>query len=752
MIPLRQNVFRNLTRTNLVKVRASGVLISRFQSSVAGGNSTVAGEKLGKNGAIASETGENALVDSAKQVRNNNTGNRINNSKKIPQRNAKLRDISNQIQDLVKASKSDLTEAVEIMEEGLSYLREIQLSENITDNSIYFRFQPIVTELLFKALEPNSTLGSRSAEDLLDIFSKYGVIHRYHYTVVAVKYFKSGEDKAVIYQNVLQLWLKFLEFDRNNKATGMASVKAGNIEYRPYYLPNLVYFAYGQTCALQGVNFSLEDASKLLNQDLPNVILIRNTLKDLHLFTGYKNEFQEFQKEVNSQNFEAMDPNGHVVYRRIRDASEKKNGNALNSIYSEIQEAASRNKKPINEDTLIRLMDGYFEAGRTDEVFAIFQSLLAHGIEKPSIRAWDVVLRAMGSPSYVNRLSPAQKTKLGTNIEKTVETILSNGTELTAKTLSIVISGFATLDRFDKVDEYLQRFSTEGEGKLPVIAPTKNNILIGLVLNKKITEAETKLKEFVNEKNGYVPSSSVMNTFLGYYAKISNFAAVEGILEFMKKHNIPEEVGTVTSVIDIYFKMHHEKGLAADVDQILQRVSNSKSVPLNDFTYTAIIDGLLKDGNNVAAARSIFDRASKKYATSAHLYSAMLRGELDYGSIEAAEKLFDVYIKKIRNDTRIWNTMINLLLHKREELALQYYENLKNEKLAHPNYFTYYFLFNHFIKRGKKETIQSLIDDLGQRPLRDFGSELPKILNKLAGDYNFSPELSNILAEQKKQN
>ncbi|ABN68317.2 hypothetical protein PICST_33495 [Scheffersomyces stipitis CBS 6054] len=741
MIPLRQTVFRNLTRTNIVKLRRSGQFLSRFQSTAADTlkATTSTSSPIVKNDKNVSEKAPEGSTKNG------------NHSKKAPHRNVKLRDISNQIQDLVKSSKSDLTEAIEILEEGLSYLREIQLAENISDNSIYFRFQPIVTELLFKALDPATSLGNKSVEDVLEIFTKYGVCHKYHYTVVASRYFKSGEDKAVIYQNVLKLWLQFLEFEKSNNATGMASVKAGEIEYRPYYLPNLVYFAYSQTCSLQGVKFSFEDASKLLNQTLPNPVLIRNSLMDLRIFDGYKKEFQSFQKSIHELSAESLDPNGPEVYRKIREAGEKKNQVALNIIQKEIQEAAARNNNPINEDTLIRLMDGYYEADRPDEVFAIFQNLLSHGIEKPSIRAWDVVLRTMGTPSYISKISSAQRGKLIKSIESTIETILNNGTEITAKTLSIIIGSFANLNKFDKVDEYLQRFSIEGEGKLPVIAPTKNNILIGLALNKKISEAEEKLKEFVRA-GGYVPSTSVMNTFLGYYAKINNYAAVEGILEFMKKHNIPEEVGTYTSVIDIYFKMHREKGLVADVDKVLDNISASKSIPLNDFTYTALIDGLVKNGANIEAARSIFEKASKKYPASAHLYTAMLRGELDQGSVSSAEKLFDVYIKKIRNDARIWNTMINSLLSKREELALQYYENLKNDAHSSPNHFTYYFLFHHFIKRGNKETVQHLIDDLSQKPLRDFGNELPKMLGKLTGEYKFGPELINILSNQKKQN
>lgn len=124
-----------------MKLRRLGQFLSRFQSTAADTlkATTSTSSPIVKNDKNVSEKAPEGSTKNG------------NHSKKAPHRNVKLRDISNQIQDLVKSSKSDLTEAIEILEEGLSYLREIQLAENISDNSIYFRFQPIVTELLFKA-------------------------------------------------------------------------------------------------------------------------------------------------------------------------------------------------------------------------------------------------------------------------------------------------------------------------------------------------------------------------------------------------------------------------------------------------------------------------------------------------------------------------------------------------------------------------------------------------------------------------
>ena len=58
--------------------------------------------------------------------------------------NNKLRDISSQIRASVNSSSNDLTESIEILEEGLSYLREIQQVEGLSDETIFSIFQPIL--------------------------------------------------------------------------------------------------------------------------------------------------------------------------------------------------------------------------------------------------------------------------------------------------------------------------------------------------------------------------------------------------------------------------------------------------------------------------------------------------------------------------------------------------------------------------------------------------------------------------------
>lgn len=99
-------------------------------------------------------------------------------------------------------------------------------------------------------------------------------------------------------------------------------------------------------------------------------------------------------------------------------------------------------------------MNGYYECQVHSKVFQVFQQMIQNGIEKPSIASWDFVIRSMGHPSYIRGFTKEQRDTTINNIERTVETIIGNDTELTPKTLSIIVGCFANLNRFDKVDEF----------------------------------------------------------------------------------------------------------------------------------------------------------------------------------------------------------------------------------------------------------------------------------------------------------
>lgn len=724
MIPLRQLVYRNVPKASILKTGTQVLTSARFQSTIQPSQAKVVNEKQPFQGK--------------------------RKTTKFKPVNNKLRDISSQIRASVNASSNDLTESVEILEEGLSYLREIQQVEGLSDETIFSIFQPILASIIDKALSPSYNASSKSVNEILDVFITYNVAHAYHFTKAMIHELKSGEERQTTYENVLGYWLKFIEYSKtsnNPHVFKMYKVLREN-GFHQNDIKNLAYYAYVQSCLLQDVKYDFKDALRLLQtEELPEIFQIKRTIMSLRLNKFLSKDFQLFEKKLEALNLESLDPNGSIIINKINNAITHSDVNLLNKVYEQMQDASIKNNKPINENTLIRLMNGYYECQQHSKVFEVFQKMILNGIEKPSIASWDFVIRSMGHPSYIRGLSKEKQEITINSIERTVETILGKGTELTPKTLSIVVGSFANLDRFDKVEEYLQKYSTQGDGSLKVIHSTNNNILIGLLLNKKVTEAEQKLKEFMENGSNFVPSTTAMNSFINHYSKTKNYKAVDGILKFMKQHNIPDEVGTYTIVIDLYFKLHREKGLAPDIQELLSSFKDAgvNGLQINEYTLSTLVDGLVKDGTNLSAARVLYDHISKMNKLSPQTMTSMMKGELDYGLVGKAETIFDKYIKSVRNDPRIWNLMIKSLLASHDDLALNYYLRFKEQSKLNmkiqPNYYTFYFLLSHYLKKGKTEKVQFLINEMSDKSSNDLGYELPKMLRSLTDKYKFSPSL-----------
>lgn len=661
--------------------------------------------------------------------------------------NRKLRDISVQVKQSVEsANGAEVGEAIDILEEGISYLREIQETEKITDDLLYSVFQPVTAVLFDKILADSATLGSRSVEDVLDMLITQKIAHNYHFLKVAEHTVKANPNTTG-YTQVLQLWLRYLEFVKDNSIGRMPYVirlpflpyRERNFDNRDFQ--NLAYFSYVMHCLDSGVEYNVKDAMKILQiQDVsrvPQKFHVTGTLKRLKV-PELKEAVSKYERQINDLNIKAMDPNGPFVVKRIEAARLQNNPALLNTLFEQMKTASVTNEVPITEATFNRVMNTYIELHKFDEALDIFRNLLeVKGT--PSAATWGLAIKAMGHPTNVKELSSAAKKSMVDNVENTVKTMIASGVEMNARTLAVVVGAFAALNRVDLVDQYLETYKD-----LPVVHLTRNNILLGLVSNKRIDEAEAKLKEYLKADETYKPSTGLMNAYLAHYVSSGNDKAVEGLIKYMKENGIAEDVGTITTFISYYFKMYRNKGQVPDVSALLKLLK--ENVPYNQFTTTAIIDGLAKDGVNLEAARSVFDHFCKenpRFKYNMGVLTTLITAELDFGSIANALELFDFYVAKLRNDTRAWNMMITALLPKQEKLALDYYNRLLEQVPFNvkPNYFTYYFMLDHFIKTGNDKRIQWTLDEIANNNVGELGNSLPRMIDRLKHKFDVKPQL-----------
>lgn len=640
---------------------------------------------------------------------------KINNTTtpRVKKVNHKLHDISQQIKQIVE-SNNDLNESKEIFEEGISFLREIQHEEYISDRDLYNAFLPLATKLLIRAKKAGADL-----EEYLSLFVKYRVAHQYHFTEVAANLLKNEDGKLAIYQKIIQMWVTFIEYDKLNFIPN-AFVETGDarIRYNKYQLPHIVYYAYVLSCLLQNIPYSEKDALRFFETNkLPLYNEVKNTLMNYRVFNRL--EFEKFREFLENDRKSKVDPNSITMLNRINRATDRK---VLDDIYSEIAEVCEKRDLKIEERIMVQLMEKYLYYDEYDQVFSMFQNIMKSGIS-PSIDAWNLVLKAMINPNRFNSATPEQKEEFMQKFERTLKTILASGLKYNVNTLSSIISAYSIADKFDIAEDYAKQYASLG-----INDAAKDGILRGLIFNDKIAEAETKMEEYIKDGSNYKPNVGVMNDFLNYYFKKQNYNAIFGINDFMKQHGIEENVVTLTTMINAYFKYLVSIGKSPNLGDFLKTLKGAKS--LNEHSFASVLNGLILSAN-IDAARQLYHVLKRKFPRSAWIQSNMLTAELTLGEVSAAEQIFIHYITKIRNDPIIWNTMVRNVLLRDENKALEYYTKMKKAGDVKPNEFTYYFLLDYFYKKHNKEVVRKVVDDLAKSSLTSYGAKLPNVLSKI---------------------
>lgn len=327
---------------------------------------------------------------------------------------------------------------------------------------------------------------------------------------------------------------------------------------------------------------------------------------------------------------------------------------------------------------------------------------------------------------------------------------MSSGVQFNGETVGAIVSGYANFGRFDKAQEYIDKYAKGVKDNGAVISLCNDGILRGLVYNGKIEEAESKLKQFMETYPQYKPHTHVMNDFLNYYAKKKNYKAINGITNFMRKHNIAENVSIKTTMINAYFESLHAIGKTPDLSSFLAKMESSENAGkrgFNEQMHSTLLKGLIQ-GANIEAARQLFDILKSRYPRSAWLNTNMMVGELTLGNVKLGEDIFNYYIKEIRNEPIIWNTFIHNLLARDEKLADFYFEKMKQDSQVQPNFYTYYFMLQHYRRKAKKDRLQQLVNELAEVDWTSYGTSLPDFIKRLT---NYLDVPASLLSKLDKQ-
>ncbi|EGV64135.1 hypothetical protein CANTEDRAFT_130460 [Yamadazyma tenuis ATCC 10573] len=616
-------------------------------------------------------------------------------------------------------------ESVEIFEEAISYLREVQVADVIPSFDIYISFQKLGVTLLRNLIEGKAS--SEEVDNVLQVLIEHRVVHAIHFCQV-MKYNLELAD----YTRNLRCWVSYLE-TKNSFGSDSALIDKPfqNVRYDfPSFSYSLVrdltYYSYFLGSKTD-YKFSFEDVKNVLQAD--NLAPAWRVHDNLEKFLGPSSQLDDFKTSVGRLYYQSVssDPNSSESLKRMDAYAAKRDGRGLVQFYDSLK------GQNLDYKTVHKLMISFYEVGRFDMVYEMFNGLIKKDLKltKP---VWDVMIKSMGHADNTRGLTQESKDELAVNVEKLINTMVEQGFDVDARVLASIVASFSNLNRFDKVDEYLETYSS-----VPVIHVTKSSYLMGLILNDRVEEAEKKLKQFMGEDSTYAPSASSMNALLDHYSKQNNLDAVNGIIKFMGDHDIAENVVSLTIVADLYFRVTRKRGLVPNVEEMFSLFKKTNT-NINMHTYAVIMDGLIKN-YNLQAARDIFEWLKKgnhlKKQNSVNIMTIMIKGELDFGDVDRAESLFDEYLKGFANDTQAWNMMIVSILDKNEKAGWNYYLRLQKQKVnnVRPNFYTFYFLFRHFVRKNNRAIIEQLIADLDRAELTSLGKDLPRILRELSTDY-----------------
>lgn len=658
----------------------------------------------------------------------------------------KLKDIAQQItQSVTDADPQNLSEAVDIFEEGVSYLRDIQQNEAIDDEFFFKYFQATATSLLTKAIESqNNQVISR----VFDIMTTNRVAHNFHFGQYQQYLLLQGK-----YSEILTVWLQYLEYSKASepRMQFVMSRPFGHhtdSKFLNYYSRNVAYFAYVTQCSAAGVEQSLVDTLKLLQIEdialLPTPAQMRFTLKDSLSIDSVKQDFKKFEQQAQALSIKMLDPNGDAMAKRITLLSKRGNFRQLKQFYEKMLAASVENNLPLKEESLARVMTAFVDLHQFADAFEVFNTMTTKF--QPTLTSWALLLKAIGHPKHVAFLSDSEKMTMAQNVTSTIASMEAMGVPMDAKSLAVAVGAMSNLNQQKEVQVLLKKYAN-----IPMVQLTRHNILLGMILNNQTAEAEKLMQRYLKDVPNYTPSIHLLNSFMSSYVNNDNLEAVDAIMKFMKEKGIESDIGTLTTVVNCYFKTCKANGIIPDVKSVLVDM-NKVNMKWDANMASTLLSGLTQDGSSLDAARAVFKHfveLGPQYKNSPALYTAMIKSELDFGDAEVAEGMFKWYNENLKLETRMWNMMITGFLSKNEEKALNIYKKMVTSSVE-PNYYTFYYLLTNALQKGNKKQVQWVIDEIEGSKIQDLGQVLPNKLEQLKLQYKLGPKLLKKLGNSKK--
>lgn len=349
----------------------------------------------------------------------------------------------------------------------------------------------------------------------------------------------------------------------------------------------------------------------------------------------------------------------------------------------------------------------------------IWNEMLKEGV-KPSTETWNALLLAMS-----RRGSSATKKN---SIKSMLEQMKAQKVKFLPSTYATLIRCYALAQDFENVDKVYKDLV---EKDYPLTFDIETSYISALAAFDLKAAYEKLL--VLSKSPDFVATIEVVNDLLSAFIKQRDFKQAAAVLDYMTEHALKPDIATYTSILNMMFKQSRKRGLTVKDEAINSLLAEMKQngIELNPVTYSAMIDGLMKDISSIDAGRKLFEHLKAQTPPNKTIYSSVIGAEMRVGTTENAEILFKEYMSSHKSsapDIQMFNNLIKGLVNRRQyEKALEYFDMIL-EKNAKPNLYTYYFLLGPNSKESREpEQVEKVLQALNESDIF-YGNKLPKVI------------------------
>lgn len=190
---------------------------------------------------------------------------------------------------------------------------------------------------------------------------------------------------------------------------------------------------------------------------------------------------------------------------------------------------------------------------------------------------------------------------------------------------------------------------------------TINAVLSGLLKHEYILEASKVLA--VAERLGIQKDIATYNTLLVSLMKqqrsnAKKFDESLALIRQMSANGIVPDIRTITLILDGMYKFSNPKPTLSAVLSLLS-YCESAGIPINVWTFTALIRALLEEGREDAAIDMLIAMESRGMTGSTTTYTILLRYYFMRRDLISVDELLDeMMLKRIIMDRRLWREVI----------------------------------------------------------------------------------------------